>query len=120
VALAGALDQIAAQGGGVVEGYPHEIDEKRMSNSFVYNGTRTMYEQAGFAFVRSRGRRTPSCAARSGRPEPAHRSWVAAQVGSPDFTVADGGAGVALRWKASRLPGRDALRNGDGCTDLCF
>ena len=55
VALAGALDQIAAQGGGVVEGYPHEIGEKRMNNSFVYNGTRTMYEQAGFEFVRSKG-----------------------------------------------------------------
>lgn len=55
VALAGALDQIAAQGGGVVEGYPHEIGEKRMSNSFVYNGTRTMYERAGFEFVRSKG-----------------------------------------------------------------
>ena len=55
VALAGALDQIAAQGGGVVEGYPHEIGEKRMSNSFVYNGTRTMYEQADFEFVRSKG-----------------------------------------------------------------
>lgn len=55
VALAAALDLIAAQGGGVVEGYPHEIGEKRMSNSFVYNGTRTMYEEAGFEFVRSKG-----------------------------------------------------------------
>jgi GNAT superfamily N-acetyltransferase len=55
VALAGALDLIAAQGGGVVEGYPHEIGEKRMNNSAVYNGTRTMYEQAGFEFVRSKG-----------------------------------------------------------------
>ena len=55
VALAGALDQIAAQGGGVVEGYPHEIGEKRMNNSFVYNGTRPMYERAGFEFVRSKG-----------------------------------------------------------------
>lgn len=55
MALAGALDQIAAQGGGVVEGYPHEIGEKRMSNSFVYNGTRTMYEEAGFEFVRAKG-----------------------------------------------------------------
>jgi GNAT superfamily N-acetyltransferase len=55
VALAGALDLIAAQGGGVVEGYPHETGEKRMSNSFVYNGTRTMYEQAGFGFVRTKG-----------------------------------------------------------------
>ena len=25
-----------------------------MNNSFVYNGTRTMYEQAGFEFVRSK------------------------------------------------------------------
>ena len=55
VALDGALDLIAAQGGGVVEGYPHEIGEKRMNNSFVYNGTRAMYEQAGFEFVRSKG-----------------------------------------------------------------
>ena len=34
VALAGALDLIAAQGGGVVEGYPHEVGEKRMSNPY--------------------------------------------------------------------------------------
>ncbi|WP_167131447.1 GNAT family N-acetyltransferase [Paramicrobacterium chengjingii] len=54
-ALAGALEQIAALGGGVVEGYPHEIGEKRMNNSFVYNGTRTMYEDSGFEFVRSKG-----------------------------------------------------------------
>lgn len=26
-----------------------------MDNSFVYNGTRTMYEQAGFRFIRSKG-----------------------------------------------------------------
>ena len=55
MALAGAVDLIAAQGGGVVEGYPHEIGEKRMTNSFVYNGTRAMYEQGGFEFVRSKG-----------------------------------------------------------------
>ena len=39
----------------MVEGYPHEIGEKRMNNSFVYNGTRAMYEQAGFEFIRSKG-----------------------------------------------------------------
>lgn len=55
VALDGALDLIAAQGGGVVEGYPHETGEERMNNSFVYNGTRAMYEQAGFAFIRAKG-----------------------------------------------------------------
>ena len=26
-----------------------------MNNSFVYNGTRTMYEEAGFEFVRAKG-----------------------------------------------------------------
>lgn len=55
IALDGALDHIAARGGGVVEGYPHEIGEKKMSNSFVYNGTRTMYEEAGFEFARPKG-----------------------------------------------------------------
>lgn len=57
LALAGALELIAAEGGGVFEGYPHEIGEKRMSNSFVYNGTRTMYEEAGFDFIRPKGLR---------------------------------------------------------------
>ncbi|MFX4273888.1 GNAT family N-acetyltransferase [Propionibacteriaceae bacterium Y1685] len=56
-ALQGALDQIATHGGGIVEGYPHEIGEKRMNNSFVYNGTRTMYEEAGFEFIRPKGLR---------------------------------------------------------------
>ncbi|MGJ6979152.1 GNAT family N-acetyltransferase [Aestuariimicrobium soli] len=55
IALDGALDLIAQQGGGIVEGYPHEVGEKRMNNSFVYNGTRAMYEQAGFEFIRAKG-----------------------------------------------------------------
>lgn len=55
IALTGALDLIADSGGGVVEGYPHEIGEKRMNNSFVYNGTRAMYEEAGFEFIRPKG-----------------------------------------------------------------
>lgn len=40
-----------------VEGYPHQVGEKRMSNSFVYNGTRGMYEDAGFEFIRAKGLR---------------------------------------------------------------
>jgi hypothetical protein len=52
VALAGALDLIAAQGGGVVEGYPHEIGEKRTNNSFVYNKhARCTSEQASSSFA---------------------------------------------------------------------
>jgi GNAT superfamily N-acetyltransferase len=54
-ALRGALDLIAEAGGGVVEGYPHDIGEKKVSASFLYNGTRTMFEKAGFAYDRSKG-----------------------------------------------------------------
>jgi GNAT superfamily N-acetyltransferase len=46
VALQGALDLIAHCGGGLVEGYPHDIAGKKVSASFLYNGTRTLFEQA--------------------------------------------------------------------------
>ena len=56
-ALRGALELIAAAGGGVVEGYPHDLTEqtKKMSSSFLYNGTRRMYERVGFAYDRPKG-----------------------------------------------------------------
>lgn len=55
VALQGALDLIARAGGGVVEGYPHVPREKKVSSSFLYNGTQAVYERAGFTFVRPKG-----------------------------------------------------------------
>lgn len=60
VALRGALDLIAAAGGGVVEGYPHDLAEKKaagkkVSSNFLYNGTRTMYERVGFTYDRPKG-----------------------------------------------------------------
>ena len=57
VARRGALELIARAGGGVVEGYPHEVGEKKMSSSFLYNGTRGLYERAGFEYVRPKGLR---------------------------------------------------------------
>jgi GNAT superfamily N-acetyltransferase len=57
VALRGALDLIAQAGGGIVEGYPHEVGEKKMSSSFLYNGTRELYERAGFTYIRPKGLR---------------------------------------------------------------
>jgi GNAT superfamily N-acetyltransferase len=61
LALRGALDLIAEAGGGVVEGYPHDLSKqpagKKMSSSFLYNGTRRMYEAAGFTFDRSKGQK---------------------------------------------------------------
>ena len=44
---------MAAAGGGVVEGYPHDAGGKK--KSVLYNGTRTLFERAGFEFVRSKG-----------------------------------------------------------------
>ena len=50
--LGQALSLIAAAGGGVVEGYPHDTPGKRQS--VLYNGTRELFERAGFAHLRSK------------------------------------------------------------------
>ncbi|WP_028651409.1 N-acetyltransferase [Nocardioides halotolerans] len=59
LALRGALDLIAQAGGGVVEGYPHDLSvrdpAKKMSASWLYNLTRHSYEEAGFTYVRPKG-----------------------------------------------------------------
>ena len=55
LALRGALDLIAEAGGGIVEGYPHDTQGQRVS--VLYNCTRTLYEQAGFNYVRPKGKR---------------------------------------------------------------
>src|SRR4051812_20837183 len=62
-ALRGALDLIAAAGGGIVESYPHDIEGKQTSASFLYNGTRTMFERAGFTYDRAKG--TKNCVMRT-------------------------------------------------------
>jgi len=56
VALRGALDLIAQAGGGVVEAYPQDTQGKKVSGSFLYNGTRTLFEKAGFIYERSKGK----------------------------------------------------------------
>ena len=53
IALGGALELIAASGGGVVEGYPHDNDGKR--KSVLYDGTRALFERAGFTFIHGKG-----------------------------------------------------------------
>ena len=54
LAITGALDLIAQAGGGTVESYPHDLTEqtKKMSASFLYNGTRRLYERLGFTYDR--------------------------------------------------------------------
>jgi GNAT superfamily N-acetyltransferase len=56
VALKGAIDLITEQGGGVVEAYPYDIGDKKVSSSFLYNGTRTLFEQAGFEYLGPKGK----------------------------------------------------------------
>jgi hypothetical protein len=54
-ALRGAVDLIAQAGGGVVEGYPHDTGGKKVS--VLYNSTRSLYERAGFSYLRPKGLR---------------------------------------------------------------
>jgi len=56
VAVRGALDLIAAAGGGVVEAYPQDLQGKKISASFLYGGTRSMFEKAGFDYERPKGK----------------------------------------------------------------
>ena len=56
-ALRGALDLIARAGGGVVEAYPQDTaPDQKVSASFLYNGTRRLFEQAGFTYERPKGK----------------------------------------------------------------
>ena len=56
LALRGALDLIALAGGGMVEAYPQDTPGKKVSASFLYNGTRSLFEQAGFSYDRPKGK----------------------------------------------------------------
>lgn len=55
-AVRGALDLIAQAGGGVVEAYPQDTQGKKVSASFLYNGTRSLFEKAGFVYVHGKGK----------------------------------------------------------------
>ncbi len=48
-ALAGALQEIARLGGGTVESYPEDAEGRKVSGSFLHNGTLSMFEREGFA-----------------------------------------------------------------------
>jgi hypothetical protein len=51
-ALGGALEQIALLGGGVVEGYPEETDDRTLSGSFLHTGPMAAFERHGFTRTR--------------------------------------------------------------------
>jgi hypothetical protein len=56
MALQGALDLIGQAGGGVVEAYPQDTDGQVVSPTFLYSGTRSLFEQAGFHYDRPKGK----------------------------------------------------------------
>ena len=47
-ALQGALEQIAQLGGGRVEGYPEDIEGRKASPAFLFNGSLSTFERLGF------------------------------------------------------------------------
>ena len=53
LALRGVVDLVAASGGGIVEGYPHDKDGK--GRPVLYDGTRALFERTGFDYVRAKG-----------------------------------------------------------------
>lgn len=57
VAVRGALALIGRAGGGLVEAYPQDVvPGTKVSASFLYNGTRTLFEQVGFGYDRRKGK----------------------------------------------------------------
>jgi hypothetical protein len=51
-ALGGALAEIAQLGGGIVEGYPEETDDRKVSGSFLHTGPMAAFENHGFTRTR--------------------------------------------------------------------
>ena len=52
LALGGALDEIARSGGGTVEGYPEETDDRTVAGSFLHTGPMAAFERHGFTRTR--------------------------------------------------------------------
>jgi GNAT superfamily N-acetyltransferase len=49
--LRAAVDHAAANGAGIVEGYPVDVGDKRKPSADLYHGTATMFARAGFREV---------------------------------------------------------------------
>ena len=56
VALEGAIDQIKKLGGGRIEGYPEDIEGRKASPAFLFNGTLSSFERLGFKRLRKIGK----------------------------------------------------------------
>ena len=54
--LSGALSEIARLGGGLVESYPEDTTDRKVSASFLYNSRLAVFERQGFERVRRLGK----------------------------------------------------------------
>lgn len=55
-ALAGAIEQIRTLGGGCIEGYPEDIEGRKASPAFLFNGALSTFERFGFERSRKIGK----------------------------------------------------------------
>lgn len=55
-ALNGAIEQIKALGGGRIEGYPEDIEGRKASPAFLFNGALSTFERFGFQRSRKIGK----------------------------------------------------------------
>lgn len=55
-ALKGAIEQIRKQGGGRIEGYPEDIEGRKASPAFLFNGALSTFERHGFRRSRQIGK----------------------------------------------------------------
>ncbi len=55
-ALEGAIGQIRTLGGGRIEGYPEDIEGRKASPAFLFNGALSTFERAGFERSRKIGK----------------------------------------------------------------
>ena len=56
-AVRGALDLITKAGGGVVEGYPQDLQGEKMRSQFLYSATRSLFEEDDFSYARPKGKK---------------------------------------------------------------
>jgi GNAT superfamily N-acetyltransferase len=47
-ALNGAIEQIERLGGGHIEGYPEDVEGRKASPAFLFNGSLSLFERVGF------------------------------------------------------------------------
>ena len=55
-ALAGAVEEIRKLGGGRIEGYPENTEGRKAAAAFLFNGTLSSFERAGFKRTRQIGK----------------------------------------------------------------